>query len=82
MWLMFGLFGGIGAIMTGLWPIGIAGIIIGVICQISENKDNETWEKVQGTPVATVYPILSVAAALIVALLCFAFLGLGLQMTM
>ena len=82
MWLMFGLFGGIGAIMTGLVPIGIAGIIIGVICQISENKDNETWEKVQDTPVASVYPILSVAAALIVALLCFAILGLGLSMTM
>lgn len=82
MWLMFGLFGGIGAIMTGLAPIGIAGIIIGVICQFSERKDEETWERVQDTPVATVYPILSVAAALIVALLCFAILGLGLQMTM
>lgn len=82
MYLMFGLFGGALAIMTGLAPLGIAGIVIGVICQISENKDNEVWEQVQDTPVSTVYPILSIAAALIVALLCFAILGLGLSLTM
>ena len=83
MWLMFGLFGGIGAILTGLVPLGIAGIAIGVICQIAERKDDEVWEQVQDTPVASaLYPILSVAAALIVAALCFAILGLGLEMTM
>jgi hypothetical protein len=82
MWLMMGLFGGILGILSGLVPLGVAGIAIGVICQIAERKDDEVWEKVQDTPVANVYPILSVAAALIVALVCFAFLSLGLSMTM
>lgn len=83
MWVMFGLFGGFGAIAVGLWPLGVAGFLIGVICQFSERKDEEVWEQVQDTPVASaLYPILSVAAALIVALLCFAILGVGLQMTM
>ena len=83
MWIMFGLFGGLGAILTGLVPLGIAGIVIGVICQFSERKDEEAWEKVQDTPVASaLYPILSVAAAVVVAAICFAILGLGLSMTM
>jgi len=79
---MFGLFGGIGAIAVGLWPLGVAGLLIGVICQFSERKDEEAWEQVQDTPAASIFPLLSVAAALIVAVLCFAILGLGLSMTM
>jgi hypothetical protein len=79
---MLGLFGGALGILSGLAPLGVAGIVIGAICQFSDRKDEETWEKVQGTPAASVYPILSVVVALIVALLCFAILGLGLEMTM
>jgi predicted lysophospholipase L1 biosynthesis ABC-type transport system permease subunit len=63
-------------------PLGVAGIAIGAICQIAERKDEEVWEQVQDTPAASVYPILSVVAALIVAAVCFAILGLGLEMTM
>ena len=82
MWLMLGLFGGALGIFSGLVPLGVAGIVIGAICQFAERKDEEVWERVQDTPAASVYPILSVVAALIVALLCFAILGLGLEMTM
>ena len=82
MWLIFGLFGGVLGILSGLAPLGVAGIVIGAICQFSDRKDEETWEKVQDTPVASVYLILSVVVALIVALLCFAILALGLEMTM
>lgn len=82
MWLMLGLFAGAGATAVGLWPLGVAGLAIGVICQISERKDEETWQQVQNTPVASVYPILSVIAALMVAAICFAILGIGLEMTM
>jgi hypothetical protein len=82
MWLMLGLFGGGFAILTGFLPLGVAGIVIGAICQFAERKDEEVYKQVQDTPVATVYPILSVAAALIVALMCFAILGMGLSLTM
>lgn len=82
MWLMMGLFGGSIAFLAGLFPLGVAGIIVGAICQIAQRKDDETWEQVQETPAASVYPVLSVVAALIVALLCFAVLGLGLGLTM
>ena len=83
MWLIFGLFGGVLGILSGLAPLGVAGIVIGAICQFSDRKDEETWEKVQDTPIVNVlYPILSVVVALIVALLCFAILALGLEMTM
>ena len=83
MWLMLGLFGGGLAITTGFVPLGVAGIVIGAICQFAERKDEEVWEQVQDTPaVSALYPILSVAAALVVAAICFAILGLGLEMTM
>ena len=82
MWLMFGLFAGAIGLVTGLWPLGVAGIIVGVICQFAERKDERVWEQVQDTPAASVYPILSVIAALMIAAVCFAILGLGLEMTM
>ncbi len=81
MWLFLGLFGGAGAILTGFPILGIIGIAIGAICQYSQRKDEEMWEQVQDIPVvSTVYPILSVIAALIIAAFCFALLGLAVSL--
>lgn len=81
MWLFLGLFGGFGAFLTGFPILGFIGIAIGAICQYSQRKDEEMWEQVQDTPVVnTIYPILSVIAALIVAAFCFALLGLAVSL--
>lgn len=80
MWLFLGLFGGVGAFLAGLPILGAAGIAIGAICQYSQRKDDEMWEAVEDTPVANVYPILSVIAAIIIAAFCFALLGLAVSL--
>lgn len=82
MWAMLGLFGGVIAILFGLAPLGIAGIAVGVICQVAERKDEEVWEQVQDTAFGNIYPILSIVAALVIAAFCFVLLGVGLGASM
>ncbi len=79
MWIFIGLVGGALAIVSGFPVLGAVGITIGAICQYSQRKDEEAWEAVQDTPVANVYPILSVIAAIIIAVFCFALLGLAVR---
>ena len=81
MWLMLGLFGGVIAIAGGLSPLGIAGILVGAICQWAQNKDEEVWEEVQDTPASGIFIALSTLALFAVAAVCFAIFGLGLDLT-
>lgn len=78
MWFLLGLFGAVGLVSLGQPILALAGLFVGFFVQVVERKSDAVWDQVEGTSVAPVWGALSILIALLVAVVCFAVLGIGL----